>query len=271
MAFSVKFKKLLPVYPDKIMMQWDIIDPVQADCIVFDVYRAGGPCGPWEQLVFGKTDIYNHIDVAAGNFQLLAHARDIYYRVVATPATGASDAVEAISRVELKHEPVHKNFNIFRKAQYDLMLGLKNLNGTLVSVLKQKHWGPRCDVCYDAITKEVITEACTNCYGTSFVGGYFDPCITYMRISAGPTNTQLTPEGYSDTVLRTVTTLDFPELEPDDILVFHQDNSRWLVKQPMETELKMRTVHQKALVAKMETNAIHYRIPADPNSQPPIF
>jgi len=278
-ALKVEITRTLPLHPNGVFLQWDLVNPTESGVYCFDVFRSGSTEGPWEQLVFGKADAYNHLDVLAtqptpppfsqGDVNQLTLVRQIYYKVCAVPPSGRDNKAEVISNVEPRLEGRFKLLK--RKILRDESQMLRKLNGVDVAVLKKRRWGVRCNKCFDKYTKEVVRANCTICWGTGFTGGYFTPVITLARRGVMSQSKQISQQGAVEVKVTHVTLLDAPKVESDDVLVFLQDNKRFIVKEVMPTELKTVNVHQKLVVSELARSSVEYRIEVDPTRIPPLF
>ena len=273
---TVEITRLLPLFPRGVFLQWDLINPTEVGSFRFDVYRSGGPEGPWEPLALGGVDIYNFSDVlpttstqSVGAINQLSLTRGIFYRVVVTPPSGCDNEVEVVSIVEPRLDGPQRLLK--RKILRDESLTFKKLNGVEVAVCKRMHWGPRCTVCWDKTTKAVTRANCSTCFGTGFTPGFFAPILTLGRRGTLPAAKQLAPQGIAEYRPTQVTILDAPKVEPDDVLVFLKDNKRFIVKAVIQTELKTVGVHQKLEVSELARSSVEYRIVVDPTRIPPLF
>ena len=273
MAFGIQITRAIPLYPLGTFLQWDLIEPAESGTYIFDVYRGGSPEGPWEPLALGGINNYNYLDriptTVSNDVNQLSLARGIFYRVVATPPTGAQNVVEAVTVVEPRLDGRQRLLK--RKILRDESILLKRFNGVEVAICKRMHWGPRCTKCYDKYTKDVIRANCTLCLGTGFIPGYFTPIITWGRRLPAQPDVSMTPQGKSDITMTRITLLDIPQVQDDDILVFLRDNRRFIVKKMTATELRTVTVHQTVLVSELSRSSVEYRIVVDPTRIPPLF
>lgn len=274
MALSIQITRLLPLFPRGVFFQWDLVDSTESGTYVFDVYRSGSPEGPWTALITGAANIYNYSDVLpttatqdAAEINQLSLTRGIFYRVVAIPPS--SNRVEVVSVVEPRLDGPQRLLK--RKILRDESLMFRKLNGVEIAVCKRRHWGPRCTVCWDKVTKTVTRASCIACYGTGFTSGYFTPILTLGRRGTLPAAKQLAPQGVSEYRPTQVTILDAPKVEPDDLLVFLKDNKRFIVKAVIQTELKTVGVHQKLEVSELARSSIEYRLAVDAERIPPLF
>jgi hypothetical protein len=276
MPLGIAISRVTPLYPVANFIQWDLLTPTESGSYLFDIHRSGSSSGPWEALQLGAVDKFNYLDsmpqvATAGERAInqLSMARQIYYRIVAIPPSGRDHAVESISPVEPFLNGIQKMLK--RKFLYEEMITLKKLNGVPVVVLKRMRWGPRCTRCFDKVSNQIVRSGCMNCAGTGFVPGYFAPVLTYARRGTRPLNSQVTPQGKTDTVLTQVTLLDIPKVGDDDVLVFPRDNLRFRVAQLISTELQTVAVHQKLVVSELARGSIEYCVPVDAEHIPPLF
>lgn len=278
---NVVITRTTPLYPSAIFIQWDITGTTETGIYIVDVERAGSPNGPWETLTSGAKSIYHYLDDLLQNkpiavpgelkegANLLSLQREIYYRITVTPPSGRDNSVSTISPVE---PTLDKRMKLIkRKILFDEAKGLDKVNGIDLAILKRKHWGTRCPDCFDPVTKEVLQEHCNTCYGTSFVGGYWDPVIIKGRIGASPAQTQISPHGKVEVNTTRITVLDYPKLEVDDIIVSIRDNDRYIVKMITPTTLKKVVVHQVAEISLLSRDSVEYEVKVDPNTSPSLY
>ena len=99
---------------------------------------------------------------------------------------------------------------------------------------------------------------CTYCWGTGFLGGYWDPVYSYAKRLRSPGQTQLGPEGNVDTNRGQVLMLSTPQVEPGDLLVFLRDNKRYLVEGVNPTQIQSVDVHQEVQVTELARSSREY-------------
>jgi hypothetical protein len=272
--------KTTALFPSRIFLQWDLIDPSESGVYVVDVERSEAPEGPWLTIAHALSNAFHYVDdlllnlpadqVSKEGLNLFSVQRNVYYRVIVTPPSGRNNAVTSDAR---SIEPgLDKNARLLkRKILRDETVAFQRLNGIELMVLKKKHWGYRCTDCFDPVTKDIILEHCSNCYGTGFVEGYATPIKIRGRIAPQPTQTQISPHGMLETTHTRLTVLDYPELEPGDLVVDLRRNDRYVVKQVTPTTLKTVTVHQVATVSLLARDAVEYEIKVDPYTSPSLY
>lgn len=300
----VHIHHVLPLYRDTVRLQWSIIDPDNALLAgsSFRVERGGtgAEAGDgWDVRASGLTDVY-YADVLADSaddkteINQLGHAREIWYRVVLVLADGteiASDPVDNYGQTPATYDlkpgigvtvqgaqtqparphafqpsPKFRQRLILvqRKVQRDAMTALEFFSGVHVALLKRRHFGERCPVCYNPATKSSLFSGCETCYGTSFVGGYHTPISSLMRIIENPQQSAKVPDGETTLVRAMIETIDWPRLEQDDVIVELENNQRWIVQQEARVRTLRRTmVTQHWSCSLLGRNHSAYRVPVD--------
>ena len=278
MTLGCEIRNVVALFPRRVFLQWDLTDPTETGSYTFTVERSGSSNGPWEALATGAQNTYNYIDdltQADGDSpdtpHLFSLQRQIYYRVTAIPPSGcANQAVSIVHGIEPEIPPVQRGLR--RKLRYEEYRLWKAYSGVQVALLKRRSWGDRCTTCYDALTRTVLHEHCSVCYGTSFVGGYWDPVITFARIHPPHNITaQTTQRDTNESSQHLLTLLDVPSLEDGDLIVEIETNQRHIVRRQTQTELKRRSVHQQVTTSLLQRGAVEYEIPVDFRTSPQIF
>jgi len=278
MALGIVITKVTPLYPRRIFIQWDLINPTEDGTYTFEVQRCGSTEGPWEDLELGLQNGFSYVDdftkpVMEDN--AVAHPfslqRQFYYRVRVIPPSGcANGAYSELHGIEPEIPPVQRGLR--RKLRYEETILWKAYNGVRLALLKRRQWGERCPDCYDVITNSVTKDHCTTCYGTSFVDGYWDPVIVYGRIHP-PNNVQAqtTQRDKNEFSQHMITTLDVPLLQDDDLIVEIDTNQRHVVRRKTQTELKRHPVHQQLTTSLLERGAVEYELFVDHRATPPLL
>lgn len=286
--------KITPIYPAKVGLQWTLEGTNATGVFNFDVERSGSPGGPWVKVATSLPDTYMWEDpLTDGSANILSLGRDIYYRImVDPPGTGASkysDIINLDGQVESKvvgPNPVI-GYKKETKSQYEIppttkiaprpsaegrrrllrrkilrdeYILMKKLAGSEYYLLKRRHFGTRCTVCYDKTTREVLGSNCTTCYGTSWVGGYFNPVEMLGRRAVSQVRAETSPQAKMEVNPTRIQFLDFPKIDEEDIIVEKAYNHRYLVKSRAFTTLKTIPIHQTVTVSELERNAVEYSI-----------
>jgi hypothetical protein len=280
-ALGIRITKVTPLYPRRIFLQWDLIDPTESGSYTFSIKRSGSINGPWEVLVAGEQNNYNYIDDFLDQPHLpddgKAHAhslaRNIYYVVTVIPPSGcANSAISDPHGFEPALDPIPTGLR--RRLQYDETVLFKRHNGVRLVLLKRRWWGHRCPDCYDPVTQATTKEQCLTCYGTSFIGGYWSPVVVWGRVNT-PKKVEAefigSPRNMKEASPHVITLLDVPLLQDKDLLIETSTNNRYTVRRQTQTELRRHSVHQQVTASLMEHGSVEYRIPVDLRATPPLL
>jgi len=276
---DVLITRTIPVYrtPEDhgVFIQWTVTTAPSAD-IIFTLERAGSPTGPFDVILTNLTGYYFFdkfrtvpeppLGATRENLNFLSLVRTIYYKITATASTGA--VAFSINGVKTALPPRQERLE--RKIKRDLAVGFK-FNGTSAYILKRKHWGVRCRKCFDVLTKKVTNSKCPVCFGTGFEGGYETPVLITGRFTAPNSNTDMTPQGLSDTTKMRFICADYPDIDPLDVIVDKYRNHRFIVQQQSETELRRNTIHQSMVISFLSTDSAEYQIPVNTDMVPVIY
>jgi len=292
--------KIMPWHPAKVRIQWELEEVGEHGVFLFSVERSGSPSGPWTTIASSLADVYTYDDLLndAEAANTLSLVRDIYYRIKAVPPSGAANAVYSpiinldglVESTMLSEEPGNparpvpmaqieadpqtnitrypRRTDDVRRRLYkralmrNMYLMLKHLNGIEFALLKRRHFGTRC-TCYEPISRTVLRSRCPVCYGTSWVGGYFNPVQILGRIVHGATSeiqSDLSPQGKDDISSAQIQVMDFPKVDEGDVLVAKHLNRRFLVQRRFNTSLKTVIVHQTLTTSELARVAPEFAI-----------
>jgi hypothetical protein len=154
---------------------------------------------------------------------------DVWYRVVAVDTSGREYAsVPAHTMGEMNRHDWLIARDLLRK-EY---LRLKKYAGTFGYLLTLRRHGAKCTQCFDFDLEEPIAGSnCTVCYGTGFVGGYYNAIGFYMDLSGVKTSGDVNePFGYEDTRIRNARAVAYPWLGTYDIWVHGSANRRYVIR-----------------------------------------
>ena len=287
----------MPWYPARVRLQWELEDNSESGTFLFTIERAGSPEGPWVEVATDLADTYffdDHFsdDKAVNLFSL---TRDVYYRVWCTPPSGSTNKVvspiinldglsefeyttaapgigeKVVPKAQFETDPqtgaakypttsTRRRRLLRRKILRDMYVALKHLTGLQFYLLKRRHFGERCDVCYDATTRVVLKSHCSTCYGTSWKNGYFTPVEVLGRQLPNRVRSGISRKAKDDINFTSVQLLAFPRIDEGDILVDRHHNRRWLVRKTDRTSLKTLAIHQTVGVTELPHSAAEYGV-----------
>lgn len=155
---------------------------------------------------------------------------------------------------------------------------LRSQTGQKGILLKQRHSGPRCPVCVDAMTEEIRDPKCASCWGTGIVGGYYAPvpCV-YAALQPLNTHERLDPaqsQGTVNPVQTTARMLASPQLFRHDVWIDVDTDFRWNVEK-VQNIVEIRGVPLVVLadlqLCAFSDNIYNYPLPDDVFSETRSF
>jgi len=182
---------------------------------------------------------------------------DFFYKIEFEGAGALSGVAFPAVRPVYLHDSNTDKFHreILRRKR----LVLDRYSGRTLYIIKKRSWGTRCTTCWDPNLYRVTNSHCTECDGTGWVDGYYEPMAITAMINAAPKLNQVTMFGEfmpSDAVL---TMLDFPPLAPRDVVVDGRDR-RWIIMQVRKLERAGFMIEQNCRLALISQEDIVYNI-----------
>lgn len=264
--------KNIPLYPNKLFLQWYIKNCNESGVFKTTISRSGGYDGPWELLKQDLEDQYAFMDDFTINTSdikpnLLNFFKNIYYKIDITLPSG-----KQLSTVEETGPTVRGKMAGFqRKLVRDLGIQLKKYNGNRIAILKRKLWGEYCPKCFDKKTRETTRSNCKICWGTGFKDGYWKPMLSYAKRSPGNSSTTITPDQRIDAQDVKITTIDVPGLDIDDIIVFLRDNRRFRIDATSQPEIQLTPTGQIFNGQELNHDHIIYSYKVDTETAYPLL
>ena len=239
--------------PNSIGIVWDVVGPSGA--YAFFVERSESPEGPWTTLnPIGLVNVYGYVDRTVNRE---AFDRHLYYRIHCIhKQTGEEIISKHASTLEETGTWVGKYI-----AKQERLL-LRRWNGVKCAVYIRRTFGERCSHCYDAVRGKSISDSCTECFGTTFKGGYFAPIL--MDINFNPRQKTQDRNVLQRTENDQVSAWcsNYPVLSYDDLIVeIERNNERYLVKTIQQTEHGNATVHQNLSLMKLHLSTPQFLVP----------
>lgn len=267
---KIEITRTTPIYASSttagVFVQWLPTDvPANTPDPVFTLLRSGSPNGPFEVVAANLTALH-YFDAHIQGESTLGYTslqREVYYTVTSSTARSAATVVG---------DGLPKRQRLLRKKiQRDISVAFRVGSGIMFAVLPRRHWGMRCTVCFDKLTKSVANSKCLSCYGTGFVGGYHEPFHVMSR--KGVTNTQVTtsPQGKTEVNQLDMTILDYPRLSVDDIIAELRSDRRYVIRHITRTELRGVPVHQRVILSELARDSVEYRIPISSGQTPTFY
>lgn len=249
---EIKITRVYPTGTRDLAIQWEVDESIaSAGPFNFSVLRSGSVNGPFEVVASNLGDVYMYTDTTS---HLSGMIKQVYYKVI----HGTFSCVPH----NILHTLPQRQYLIWKKILHDEDILLRKGNGRQILLIKRRHWGTRCDQCYDLKTGKSVKKNCDNCYGTTFVGGYFAPIEMWASLKPS----QVSTEWVAETSIPEVDTssamlVPIPRVHKGDIVVEKEINRRWEITAEMPTELLRNPMHQDVTLTRLNPAHIAYRIP----------
>lgn len=125
--------------------------------------------------------------------------------------------------------------------------------------LKRK--GARCTSCWDKVLKTVTSTDCQTCYGTGYLGGYYEPVLTTANIipeqEANQPDITLRENSQTSLAMSVI-----PVIRPDDLIYEVNGGSRWRVTTITPVEIDRILVAQEpVVVTKLNPGDVEHNLP----------
>ena len=242
---------------DYLDIYWDLedsLDDVRA--YEFVVERADTEFGPYHPVSTGMVDRYHFRDTSVRGRH--SYYNKIYYRVVVTNReTGTSEVFPKQGGYKLAAKPDLAALEMARMTN----LKLKEFSGRKVWVFPKRKGGQRCSVCFDPVSQRKMRSQCSNCFDTTWVGGYHAPVETYALIVTPNEQTIHANFGNVENENTSLQLGNYPELFEGDIIV-EAENVRWRVASTISKIKKARSlVRQQAALHRIPKGDIEYKLP----------
>lgn len=101
--------------------------------------------------------------------------------------------------------------------------------GQKVALYQKRRSGTRCTLCYDARLQRRTKSNCSNCFDTTFVGGFLPPLWVWMQVVDQDSVTAQTPEYKTDRTTARFQIAVSPVVRPGDLVVDVPTGRRWEV------------------------------------------
>jgi hypothetical protein len=266
---SLYLTVVTPNFPQSVYLEWEITYfPIVEDTIpayVYSVYRSGSVNGPWTLLNSTPTANTFFLDPAIELFSL---DREYYYKVIATSTnlvTPISKESKATSLIADQHGLVHRRYLEFNKIKRDRRIQLFMVNSEVL-ILKRKHYGERCTDCYDQEINEVLKDKCDTCFGTSFIGGFYNPVRLLVEYREERVQKAVDMHSYAEAIISSLIMQDAPRANKDDIIYEPNFDRMWRIMTIQNSSLNKSPLSQILTIVELARDSIEYRIPINQSS-----
>ena len=257
------------LHPDSAYIEWELNETrVLEDKIPvyeYNIYRSQAESGPWDLLNDAPTTDLFYLDSEINNFSL---HRTYYYKIQANSTNlNTPEILESRPTSELSH---YRGLQRRRYLEQQKIKRDKRVQLFMVSseryILKRKHYGERCNVCFDPVSNTSILNKCFTCYGTSFVGGYYNPIRVLVENSQEQVLKEVTEHGYSEIITSNILIQDVPRITRDDLVYDPINNRMWKIIGVTQTLLNKVPSSQTLNLTELSHDSIEYQISIDPNA-----
>lgn len=243
-----------PLFYSKIIVEWSI--PASLGACTFNVYKSDIDTDPNSWTKLNPVPITSNVnfleDIVPNNFSIY---RRPYYKVeVILPAPDGRSFTsypstwinQRTNLMEIRATEITRRENVL----------LDKFIGVDTYLYRRKYFGARCPQCYDENTEKVIQDHCTACFGTSFLGGYYNPILTKVAYDTSPNNTILAYIGKLETNETTAWTTAWPDINSLDIIYRVPDAKIFRVGVVNNTELQTVQVRQMMQIIELDKNSV---------------
>ena len=144
---------------------------------------------------------------------------------------------------------------------------LRDVTGVPSLVYQRRRGGIPCTNCFDPIQKKRTSSSCSVCYGTNWVGGFFNPLDTYIDFNPNPKTSGIAQWGEITDNETQCLMSNFPSVVPGDVIKEVRDNRLWRVVNVTVTEKRRCQMLQFARLTEIKSGDIEYTLPYDERFQ----
>ena len=122
---------------------------------------------------------------------------------------------------------------------------------------RKKKTGTQCTACTDPVTGAPTGEACSTCYGTGIVGGYYEPAGFYVGIEAPKeaTDTNRSVAADDDKELTRIAIPDIIPIDDGDLWRFQASGELWRLRKLVHSSMLGYPFIAKAVLTKIKKDA----------------
>jgi hypothetical protein len=252
MAVHVDSILLLPQYPDRIFIQWDVSNPAIGANYLFWLYLSDNPKSDFQPI--NTIPILNEFCYTVE--QPLLFKQEYIYIRINVEVQGVSSTSEATTLTrKLSLWSLHNAMEIIRRK--DLLR--EEFVGVPCEVRKRRILGEVCQECVDPITGLQIKTHCHNCFDTKVVGGFSDPIEVHCEIVEGERNI-VPSEGGTIENLLSQGKLTWPLMFKGDVIIEKERNRRWYVNTVRRQMLRTFPIDQTMDIRQIAPKDVEYSL-----------
>lgn len=248
-------------------------DPISQ--YVFHVLRSGSPEGPYADVSGPLVDEFSFID----RVNLKSKLADISWRIQVDhiPSGVSVTFPQGVADEAFKYHPNLDRAAVTEDYGADYIsleivrrnnLLLRRFTGRLCAFMPIKIQGVRCPTCWDNLKRRPTRSSCTDCFGTTFQGGYHGQINVFIDVNPSPNLVQLANFGKMEINQTVMFMSNFPLAKPNDLIV-ERTNRRWRVVKVNPVTHKRYTVQQYLTAQEIERSDAELLVPVDLNLEEP--
>jgi len=254
---SVLDIRVYPQYPRSIVVSWDIVKKDLPYPIAANIYRSGSTGGEYTKLNFYPVVESFYEDTG---LKPLSKLFDVTYKIEFL--FPFSDKTQTVGPIHLASNPrLKKAYLVAKRMDGKHAIEYKAHSGVLLKIFKMKHWGEKCTECYDPVTEDSIKADCSDCFGTTFKGGYWKPVTLLGKIEPFPKVQVIDGTfGYTENVTSQAHLRAFPLVKKGDVIVEVDSNNRHYINVVRLVEHTRYPVKQLVEIATIERSSPLYNL-----------
>ncbi len=233
---EVKRLKILPITKNAFSISWEFEPTIEKfSDFKFYLEKSEAPHDGFEFLAEISPSASDYID---DNIQIFKFWKKYYVRM---KIVGAS--VNYSKSYTVEHSPNLEALELIRRTKISLeneRLG----NGVACDAYIRKEGGQRCVECFDPIKRRSTKTNCTNCYGTTYDGGFYSPIKLHVNFTADAKAMGIADFGNVTQSSNNAITCNYPILKSGDIIIDPRLNRIWTVISVKNIERRRHTVKQ---------------------------
>lgn len=140
---------------------------------------------------------------------------------------------------------------------------LEDTTGVPCLVYPRKRGGIACTECFDPIQKKRLSSSCQTCYGTNWVGGFFNPIDVFIDLNPTTDQTSIQQWGETQETETDLLLTNYPMLSSGDLIRELRPNRLWRVVRTKDTEKRRSPMLQLVRVIEVKPGDVEYKIPVD--------
>jgi hypothetical protein len=239
---SVEFQRL----------SW-VIKPTTEDIsqYYFGILRSNSPEGSFSIIAERIQDRFHYEDF---DINQKSENRVFYYKIRITSPD--SSAYRDYGPYHLSVTPDAIALEMIRKKNVALNFG--STAGVDIQVFIRKTWGTYCPACFDPIKKRKSLSNCSVCWGTNYIGGFFDPIAS--RAFFNVSQKQIQNIGFEiQSHQQLIETANYPLISPGDIIK-HEETRNYRVHNVRASRRKTYVISQFVQLGEVNENDIEYEL-----------